>query len=81
MVTGTEGVRGRFIVREVILVRIRVREVRVRFRSIGISYTDEAQAQHQMHLQKRGGCRRGSMAARAFSAVRGDTVLLFLMPA
>ena len=34
-----------------------------------------------MRLRKGGGWSRGSVAARASSAVRGDAVLLFLMPA
>ena len=34
-----------------------------------------------MRLQKRGGWRRGSVVDRDLAAVRGDAVLLFMMPA
>ena len=61
-------------------VRVRIR-VRVRVRAIGIRDTEEGKAQQQMRLWKRGGWRRGSVAARALSVVRGDAVLFFCMPA
>ena len=41
----------------------------------------QRQAQRQMHLCKRGDWRRGSMAARYLTVVRGDIVLLLIMPA
>ena len=57
----------RFMVREVRAVRVRVSLVRVGY--IRIRDTKEVQAQRQMRLHKRGGQRRGSVAARASSAV------------
>ena len=37
-------------------------------------------AQKQMHIWKHGDWRRGSMAASDFSVLRGDVVLLLIMP-
>ena len=90
-VAGTEGARGRAMVRKFGVVRVRAREVRVRVRvmvrvsvrvrvkAIGIRDIKGGKARKQMCLQKRGGWQKGSVAARAPSTVRGNTVLLFSM--
>ena len=85
MVARTEGERGRVTFREVRAFRVRDRiravRVRVRVRVIGIRDTEEGQLQRQMRFWKHGCWWRGSVAARALSAVGCNTFLLFIMPA